>query len=199
MLLSSTMPSLSLVFFCASHFTRILYIYNKPKCCFSLIHKYIPLVDCICIIRIKFARYGTFFLLSLLSCMCIGFFAAFWRFMWKISHLFMKNTHTTNERRKKLCLYNCVWCRAEWVSHHPSDDEKKNPKLWISVWLSAMSMRIFVSRRLNGTRYTFMQSEKRSFASGSVSIIRSSHTVCVTVMAFLLDIQCVSCVYTVHK
>lgn len=43
------------------HVRIYIYIYNKPKCCFSLIHKYIPLVDCICIIRIKFARYGTFF------------------------------------------------------------------------------------------------------------------------------------------
>lgn len=189
-------------FFFALRISHVRIYMTSQKCCFSLILKYIPLVDCICIVRIKFQRYAIFFppIRPLLLHVFVHVFFSLSLFLSQhfdalreksVICSWGRNEEEKNERERKkmLYLYNCVWCQAEWVSI-PSAK-----KIQIMNQCVTECMSVWISYPADWMLHDIHLYAKR-FTSGSFPSYAHHILFVLRLWLFSLDIQCVSCVYT---
>lgn len=164
-----------------------------------LIHKYIPLVDCIWIVRIKFVLCPTFFPFVSFAL----FFPSSRERAWVCVRLalYAKNQSFVYEKKKKKkrkqkrveVVFVQLRVMPRWMYHHPIS------KLWICVWLSVcayefVSLWIFVSRRLNGSCHLYAKASHHvpSYVHHILFVLR------LWLFCWIFS-ACPAYTYTVHK
>lgn len=138
LLMSTTSLSLACAFFSAFVISPSL-----VQAILCLTHKYIPLVDCIWIVRIKFCATPHFLFYSNIHfsrrenvCECVCVFGTLCE---KITHLFMEKWSKPEQAGKwtsALKLYICTTVRVMPCSmYHHSQRNYESVCDWVSVWM----------------------------------------------------------------